>query len=68
MSVIGIIGLGYVGITPAVGMARLGHKVIGYDLNRERVETLSTGKSPIFEVGLEEELKIHLKSGQLVFS
>jgi len=68
MSVIGIIGLGYVGITTAVGMARLGHKVIGYDLNRERVETLSTGKSPIFEVGLEEELKTHLKSGQLVFT
>ncbi len=68
MAVIGIVGLGYVGITTAVGMARLNHKVVGYDLNRARVEILRTGKSPIFEAGLEDDLKAHLKSSQLVFT
>lgn len=68
MAVVGVIGLGYVGITTALGMARLNHKVIGYDLNQERVEILATGESPIFEVDVEKELHAHLKSGQLVFT
>ena len=57
MSVIGVIGLGYVGITTAVGMAGLGHRVIGYDINQNRVQTLSAGTAPIHEIGLEGELQ-----------
>jgi UDPglucose 6-dehydrogenase len=68
MAVIGIIGLGYVGITTAVGMARLGHKVVGYDVNQERVQTLSMGKAPIHEVGLEDELAHLLQAGSLEFT
>lgn len=68
MSVVGVIGLGYVGITTAVGMARLGHQVIGYDIKHDRVRTLSTGKAPIYETGLEDELRDLLKSGKLRFT
>ena len=68
MSVIGIIGLGYVGITTAVGMARLGHKVTGFDINQDRVETLSAGEAPIHEIGLEAELQDLLATGNLEFS
>jgi UDPglucose 6-dehydrogenase len=68
MHVIGIIGLGYVGITTAVGMARLGHKVVGFDINQDRVQTLSAGTAPIHEIGLEAELKDLLANGNLEFT
>lgn len=68
MSIIGIIGLGYVGITTAIGMARLGHKAIGFDINQDRVQTLSAGTAPIHEIGLEAELKDLLANGNLEFT
>lgn len=68
MSVIAVFGLGYVGITTAVGMARLGHKVIGFDINQARVETLSAGTAPIYEIGLQDELKYLLATGNLEFT
>jgi len=68
MAVVGVVGLGYVGITTSVGMARLGHEVLGYDLSRERVQVLASGKPPIHEIGLEEELENLLESGNLAFT
>jgi UDPglucose 6-dehydrogenase len=68
VSIIGIIGLGYVGITTAVGMARLGHQVIGFDINQDRAETLSGGTAPIHENGLESELQDLLATGNLEFT
>lgn len=68
MPVIGVIGLGYVGITTAVGMARLGHQVIGFDVDSFRVETLASGKAPIHEDGLEAELDQLLETGKLTFT
>jgi len=56
MSRVAVIGLGYVGLTTAVGLARLGHRVLGFDVSSERVVLLSQGKSPIFEENLEGEL------------
>ena len=68
MSVIAIIGLGYVGITTSLGMARLGHQVIGFDINQDRVDTLSAGAAPIHESGLEAELQELLETGNLEFT
>lgn len=62
-----IVGLGYVGLTSAVGLAKLGHEVSGFDINSGRVQALVEGKSPIFEVGLEEELVNLLASQRLSF-
>ena len=60
-----IIGLGYVGLTTALGMAKLGHEVIGVDTNLKRIELIGSGKLPIFEPGLESELGESLSSGRL---
>jgi UDPglucose 6-dehydrogenase len=68
VAVIGVVGLGYVGITTAVGMARLGHEVIGYDVNTGRADMLAAGQAPIYEPGLEEELTDLLKLGTLNFT
>jgi UDP-N-acetyl-D-glucosamine dehydrogenase len=45
-----IIGLGYVGLPLAVELARAGVKVIGFDVNAERVAELNAGRSYIPDV------------------
>jgi UDPglucose 6-dehydrogenase len=68
MKSVAVVGLGYVGLTTAVGMAKLGHKVLGFDIDYSKVSMLSVGKSPIFEDGLEHELEILLNSQTLTFT
>lgn len=68
MSKVGVMGLGYVGLTTAVGLAKLGHQVLGYDIDEGKVASLSKGQSPILEEGLEDELQKSIESGTLVFA
>ena len=42
---VSVIGLGYVGLTIAVGAANSGHDVVGYEINKELVDNLMTGKT-----------------------
>lgn len=65
MSKIAVIGTGYVGLTTSIGLASLGHQVIGYDLDPAKVEMLQAGKLPIHEPGLGEILTAGIKSGNL---
>lgn len=44
---IGIIGLGYVGIPLALRFQEVGLKVLGFDIDLERVEELNGGRTPI---------------------
>lgn len=48
---ISLVGLGYVGMPIAVEFARRGIKVIGFDLNKEKIETYKSGTDPTAEVG-----------------
>jgi UDPglucose 6-dehydrogenase len=65
---IAVVGLGYVGITTAVGLASIGHRVIGLDIDPRKIESLSGGVCPIFEEGMEELLRSGLDAGRLRFS
>ena len=67
MGNIAVIGTGYVGLTTGVCFAHLGHDVVCADIDAEKVERLSRGEIPIFEVGLEELLREGLQSGRLSF-
>ncbi len=62
---ISVIGLGYLGAVHAASMAKLGHDVVGVDVDASKVEALAAGKSPFFEPGLEELLTEVAATGRL---
>lgn len=44
-AVIGVIGLGYVGLPLSLRFSEAGYKVLGFDIDEEKVEQLNSGKS-----------------------
>lgn len=56
--IISIIGLGYVGLPLAVCFAERGQKVIGFDINKEKIELYKKGKDPTNEVGEDRLSKV----------
>jgi len=46
-----LVGLGYVGMPIAVAYAKKGINVIGFDLNKEKIELYKQGIDPTLEVG-----------------
>lgn len=62
---IGILGLGYVGTTTAACLARDGHRVVGVDINPEKVAAIAGGRSPVVEPGVEELLAAAARAGRL---
>jgi UDPglucose 6-dehydrogenase len=68
MSAIAVIGTGYVGLTTAVCLAKLGHRVVGVDIDEAKVARLRSGVATIYEPGLEELMQETQKSGRLVFT
>lgn len=48
---ISLVGLGYVGMPIAIEFAKRGVDVIGYDLNKTKIETYKSGIDPTHEVG-----------------
>jgi len=62
---IAILGLGYVGLTAAGCLLKEGHEVRGVDPNQKKLETIASGKIPIYEPGLEELIAEGVASGKL---
>ncbi|MBN2013892.1 MAG: UDP-glucose/GDP-mannose dehydrogenase family protein [Candidatus Altiarchaeota archaeon] len=54
---ISVIGAGYVGLITAAGLAEKGHNVLVIDIQKEKVDMINAGKSPLYEEGLEEILR-----------
>lgn len=46
-AVIGIVGLGYVGIPLALRFSSVGFRILGFDIDEDRVRSLNDGRSPI---------------------
>jgi len=57
---IGVIGLGYVGLTLGLTLADIGFKVRGLDKNQKLAQSIKNGKPPFFEAGLPQLLADHL--------
>jgi UDPglucose 6-dehydrogenase len=62
-----VIGTGYVGVATAIGLAKMGHLVRGYDIIEERIHALAQGMPPYHEAGLTEGLREQLAAGRLEF-
>lgn len=58
--IVTVFGLGFVGLTTALGFCQKGHKVYGIEVNQERVDTLNNGVLPFHEPGLDDALVNHL--------
>lgn len=54
---VGVVGLGFVGLTSALGLAKQGHAVAGYDSDAEKTAILRQGQVPFHEPGLPEALR-----------
>jgi GDP-mannose 6-dehydrogenase len=64
-STVAVFGLGYVGSVTAACLASIGHRVVGIDNDRHKVECLNSGKAPFFEPGLEEIIRKSTVDGRL---
>lgn len=53
-AVIGIIGLGYVGLPLMLRCCEVGYRVVGFDLNQEKIQTLANKKSYIEHIADEQ--------------
>ncbi len=61
---LGVCGLGYVGLPLAVEKAKAGYKVIGFDVQKEKVELVNSGKNYIGDV-VDSDLEKLVKNGML---
>ncbi len=57
MRTVAVAGLGYVGLTLSVALARRGVDVLGYDREPRVVEALAAGRPHLYEPGVEEGLR-----------
>lgn len=55
-----VFGLGFVGLTTALGFSHLGYKVYGVDVDAERKATIRAGKLPFLEPHMDAVLAEHL--------
>ena len=64
-SSVSIFGLGYVGSVSAACFASMGHKVIGVDVSRAKVEMMDSGRTPIIESRMSEMVAEANRAGLL---
>ncbi len=65
---VAVIGGGYVGLVTGAGLASLGHSVTIGERETDRVALLRSGRSPIFEEGLDGLIAAGIASGLLTFT
>ncbi len=68
MSNITIVGCGYVGLVTGAVLSKLGNKVVGVDIDSERIAKLNAGICPIYEPGLMELINEQARNGKLRFT
>jgi nucleotide sugar dehydrogenase len=63
-----VAGAGYVGLVTSTCIAEMGHQVTCIDTQKERIDLLQCGLSPIHEPGLEALIENNLHNNQLKFT
>lgn len=62
---ISIFGMGYVGAVTAACLAKEGHRVIGVEISKDKVEQITAGKSPLVEDKIVEIISDVVRQGTL---
>jgi len=57
-AIVGVVGLGYVGLPLSVEFANSGFTVFGFDIDKNKVDTINAGKSDVDDVPDEEIKKL----------
>ncbi|TQO20742.1 UDPglucose 6-dehydrogenase [Rhodoglobus vestalii] len=65
---ISVVGCGYLGAVHASSLAKLGHDVVGVDIDQAKVDLLASAQAPFYEPGLPELLGETLATGALAFT
>jgi UDPglucose 6-dehydrogenase len=65
---IAVVGTGYVGLVTGTCFAETGNKVVCVDIDKSKVDKLSSGTITIYEPGLEKIFIRNLKEGRLTFT
>jgi UDPglucose 6-dehydrogenase len=60
-----VLGIGHVGLPTAACLARIGHDVVGVDIDPSKVAGISRGEIPFHEQGLADLVGNELESGRL---
>ena len=60
-AIIGVIGLGYVGLPLILRYCETGYRVLGFDIDQDKVEKLNAGQSYIEHISLESLLSVEEK-------
>ncbi len=63
-----VFGAGYVGLVTGTGLSDLGHDVLLYDIDPEKIAKLASGTIPIYEPGLADLIHRNQRGGRLVFA
>lgn len=62
---ISIFGLGYVGAVSLACLARDGHRVVGVDVDRAKLDAIAGGRTPVVEEGMVELMAATVASGRV---
>lgn len=65
---IAVAGTGYVGLVAGVCFAEVGHQVTCVDIDKEKVEIMKSGVSPIYEAGLQELMQKNYAAGRVDYT
>ena len=63
-----VFGAGYVGLVTGTGLSDLGHDVLVYDIDPEKIAKLNDGRIPIYEPGLADLVHRNQRGGRLSFA
>lgn len=63
-----VFGAGYVGLVTGTGLSDLGHEVLLYDIDPDRIAKLNDGRVPIYEPGLGDLIHRNQRGGRLHFA